>query len=89
MTLGLPLPTEEAARPAVRGHDFLRFLSKLTADRHYAGQILHVEEISERPPRFAPVNPALSPPLRTARSSSPPCRTERSTSSYRWLVDRA
>ncbi len=42
------------------GHDFLRLLAEITASRDYAGQIAHVEHLSEREARFGALDPPLS-----------------------------
>jgi DEAD/DEAH box helicase domain-containing protein len=48
------------------GHDFPRWLAEVQADRHYAGQISHVERLPEREARHADLDPPLSTLLREA-----------------------
>ncbi len=59
-----PVPSARPVAPAgASGHDFLRFLGRLTADRRYADQIAHVEHLPEREARHAELDPPLSSTL--------------------------
>ena len=49
--------------------DAARFLARIEADRRYEGQIVHVEDLPAREPRFAEPASPLSPPLRDALRS--------------------
>ncbi|MDZ4806537.1 MAG: DEAD/DEAH box helicase [Candidatus Eisenbacteria bacterium] len=57
----LPLP--------LKGHDFDAFLGRIEAERHYAGQIVNVTRLPERPARHADPREPLSVPLRSALSA--------------------
>jgi DEAD/DEAH box helicase domain-containing protein len=64
-----PAPVSSArpdASAGASGHDFLRFLGRLTADRRYADQIAHVEHLPEREARHAELDPPLSKTLAEA-----------------------
>src|SRR5262245_38961159 len=51
------------------GMDAARFLARIEADRRYEGQIVHVEDVPAREPRFAEPASPLCAPLRDALKS--------------------